>query len=190
MARTSAHFRLAAVISSAVLIALYVGWQAGAFQSNPPRDGGHFSSTKSGKVFEAIGASEQSSTESLSAPTFMPGSKSAPVHVPDNYFTNGGIEVPQEVQEGEVALPEVHAFSSKSAVPLVVPGKRGKPVLPSSKRTVPLITVPAPNSAKAPGSNRPKSKFSGTKSFVPLIDVPAKNEKSVGKPPVTQSKPK
>ncbi len=190
MARTSAVFRLMAVISSAVLIALYVGWQAGAFQSNPPNDDVRFSSTKSKARFEAVGTSERTVEASVNAPTFMPGSKYAPLDfMPEGVASsNEGESLPTKLDDAR--LRKIHAYSSKSAVPLVIPDRRIEPVLPSLKRTIPLITAPSQSKSKASANKDSDQKFSGTKSFVPLIQVPAKNDKSAGKPPATGSKSK
>lgn len=111
----------------------------------------------------------------------MPGTKSAPVEFDSRSFvtTDGasGRPIPEEVKSVDMSPRDIHAFSSKSAVPLVEPtippiilqeDAQGT-LMPSTKRAEVFdSTFPAKPTSVAPAA--PPVTLPSTKSMAPAID--------------------
>lgn len=172
MARRTAVFRLAALLSSLLLMSGYVAWQAGAFHGKP------------------IAAPDVDGQ-----PEFFPSTKRAAIFEPEAGQPPAGVLVPSASPTPQ----DFPLYSSKSGVPLLpvegagltspvsLPSAEFKPTyLDSSKYRAPLITVPKSDAASQnePTAQEP-AMLPGSKSFAPLITVPSKSP-----PPATVPKGK
>ncbi|WP_442481224.1 hypothetical protein [Aeoliella sp. SH292] len=153
MRRVPIFRRVAVVCSSLTLLLGFVAMKAGAL---------------SGDVSDS---SPQPTT------VRMHGTKSAPVHFNDgSLVTSDGspVEIPKSMKEAARLTDDIHAYSSKSAVPLVRPAELKAPTSNAAKMAplAPPMLMPSTKRAEVFDSSFPAKPASATPA-APVVTVPS-----------------